>query len=176
MTPKSIVSKAFRDAALELARDFPFARRFVNPGRLSVPCTLDDSPLNTPDSDAFSPRQRPGSPCMDAPVIVNGSAGWFLQLLGDQFKGVYFAAAGESASMAAALSALAVPVQLLVVRGKDDAGGADCIIDAQGLLATHYDATPGTFYLIRPDQHVAARWRTFSLNAVRAALERCLCL
>ena len=122
MTPKSAVSKAFRDAALELARDFPFARRFVNPGRLSVPCTLDKSPLNTPDSEAFSARQRPGSPCMDAPVTVNGRAGWFLQQLGDQFKGVYFAAADESVAMAGALPALPVPLKLVVVRPQG-AGG-----------------------------------------------------
>jgi len=175
MTPKSVVSKAFRDAALELARDFPFARRFVNPGRLSVPCTLDKSPLNTPDSEAFSARQRPGSPCMDAPVTVNGRAGWFLQQLGDQFKGVYFAAADESVAMAGALPALPVPLKLVVVRPQGAAAGPGEVIDVQGLLATHYDATPGTFYLIRPDQHVAARWRHFDTAKVKAALDRCLC-
>ena len=36
MTPKSEVSLAFRNATLELAKDFEFARRFVNPGRLST--------------------------------------------------------------------------------------------------------------------------------------------
>ena len=37
ITPKSAVSKLFRNAALELARTQPFARKLVNSGRLSVP-------------------------------------------------------------------------------------------------------------------------------------------
>ncbi len=44
--------------------------------------------------------------------------------------------------------------------------------DAEGLAAQRYDARPGTVYLIRPDQHVAARWRTFDAAAVAAALAR----
>ena len=45
------------------------------------------------------------------------------------------------------------------------------IEDVQGLLAKRYDADPGTVYLIRPDQHVAARWRAFDAGqgACRAA-------
>jgi 3-(3-hydroxy-phenyl)propionate hydroxylase len=113
---------------------------------------------------------------MDAPVTVNGRAGWFLQLLGDRFHGVYFAAAGESMNIRGALATLPVPVQLLVVRPPDGTAGKGEVVDAQGLLATHYDATPGSFYLIRPDQHVAARWRTFAADAVHAALDRCLCV
>ena len=44
----------------------------------------------------------------------------------------------------------------------------------RGLLAQRYDARPGTVYLIRPDQHVAARWRHFDAAAATAALQRCL--
>src|SRR5581483_1167684 len=40
MTPKPGASAAFRDAALTLAADHPFARLLVNSGRLSRPATL----------------------------------------------------------------------------------------------------------------------------------------
>jgi 3-(3-hydroxy-phenyl)propionate hydroxylase len=39
-------------------------------------------------------------------------------------------------------------------------------------VARRYDARPGTCYLLRPDQHVCARWRAFDLGAVRAAIAR----
>jgi 3-(3-hydroxy-phenyl)propionate hydroxylase len=46
--------------------------------------------------------------------------------------------------------------------------------DVEGLLARHYDAVPGTVYLVRPDQHVAARWREFDSGAVASALGRAI--
>jgi 3-(3-hydroxy-phenyl)propionate hydroxylase len=42
--------------------------------------------------------------------------------------------------------------------------------DVQGLVQQRLDATPGTAYLIRPDQHVAGRWRQPTEAAVCAAL------
>jgi 3-(3-hydroxy-phenyl)propionate hydroxylase len=131
--------------------------------------------LNTPDADPFGPRLRPGSPCIDAPVSVNGRAAWFLGLLGDRFTAVYFAGADDAAIPAAALPREPVPVALLVVRPAGAAAGAGEIGDSRGLLARHYDARPGTLYLVRPDQHVAARWRTFDPGKVNDALLRCLC-
>ncbi len=44
------------------------------------------------------------------------------------------------------------------------------IEDVQGLVAQRLDGQSGTAYLIRPDQHVCARWRTPTEAAVRAAL------
>lgn len=163
MTPKSPISLAFRDAALELARDFAFARGIVNPGRLSLPCTLDRSPLNTADEDVFSARQRPGSPCMDAPLRIGKQDGWLLNQLGDRFVGLYFSAAGTAAAQTPTLPGLAI-----LSVGED---GAD-LVDTKGLMRKHYDARPGTFYLVRPDQHIAARWRQFDAAKVAKALAR----
>ena len=54
-------------------------------------------------------------------------------------------------------------------------GLADCVVeDAQGIVAQRYDGQPGTVYLIRPDQHVAARWRRFDAAQVQTALSRAL--
>ena len=48
------------------------------------------------------------------------------------------------------------------------------LIDAQGLAAQRYDARPGTTYLLRPDHHVAARWRAPGAADVRAAIRHAL--
>ena len=90
ITPKSEVSRTFRDAVLGLARDCAFARRLVNSGRLSVPSTFADSPLNTPDRDLFAGPMIPGAPSADAPVRLDGRQVWFLEQLGGAFTLVIF--------------------------------------------------------------------------------------
>ena len=172
MTPKSEVSLAFRNATLELAKDFEFARRFVNPGRLSTPSILDGSPLNTPDEDEFSDRQRPGTPCLDAPITINGADAWFLNQLGDRFSGIYFSEDGSAPGQLDAAGTVQIPVETLVVTGSGKGTGKNRIVDNNGLLHLHYDARPGTYYLVRPDQHVAGRWRQFNPEKVSQALAR----
>jgi 3-(3-hydroxy-phenyl)propionate hydroxylase len=49
ITPKSAISRIFRDSTLALAKRHLFARRLVNSGRLSVPTLLTESPLNSKD-------------------------------------------------------------------------------------------------------------------------------
>jgi 3-(3-hydroxy-phenyl)propionate hydroxylase len=48
------------------------------------------------------------------------------------------------------------------------------IVDTQGLVAKRYDAQPGTTYLLRPDQHVLARWRSLNSDQLQAAMTRAL--
>ena len=170
MTPKSEVSLAFRNAALELAKDFEFARKFVNPGRLSTPSVLDGSPLNTPDEDEFNDKQRPGAPCLDAPVSIDGADAWFLNQLGDRFVGIYFSDDGSAPAELNSVGSDRVPVETIIVSRTNSGNGH--IADSNGLLHRHYDALPGTYYLVRPDQHVAARWREFNRGKVLRAMER----
>ena len=47
-------------------------------------------------------------------------------------------------------------------------------LDAQTLATQRLDAQPGTMYLVRPDQHVCARWRQPQEAAVRAALAQAI--
>jgi len=170
ISPKSEFSRVFRDATLELARDFEFARRFVNSGRLSVACILDESGLNTQDDDSFDSRLVPGSPSVDAPVTVNGEQSWFLKSIGNEFTAVYFAGDGEQAPQGAAgLEEDSIPVRTVVISGKNEAG-AGVLIDHKGLLRQRLDGQPGTCYLFRPDQHLVARWRNFDCQAVRDAV------
>ena len=162
ITPKSKASRLYRDAVLELAKTEAFARPLVNSGRLSTPTPYLQSPLNTPDRDAFAARMAPGTPCADAPVQRNGRDGWLLQALGQGFVLLAF---GDEAR--------AEPVRVGAVSALPLVVGRD-LIDPEGLLAERYDARPGTVYLIRPDQHVAARWRRFDAAVAQAALRRAL--
>jgi 3-(3-hydroxy-phenyl)propionate hydroxylase len=178
ITPKSAVSKLFRNAALELARTQPFARKLVNSGRLSVPAFLVQSALNTPDMDAFEGNMVPGAPLDDAPVRVQGQDGWLLDQLGNRFVLLAFADRAEQVDpavhqQAAALAGAAIPVQVVLVTAHaGDLPSLTVLNDRDGLLAQRLDARAGTCYLIRPDQHVAARWRRFDVSTVRAALAR----
>jgi 3-(3-hydroxy-phenyl)propionate hydroxylase len=46
------------------------------------------------------------------------------------------------------------------------------LIDSGGLFSRRFDASPGATYLIRPDQHLAARWRRFDPQAIGEASRR----
>ncbi len=167
ITPKSKASLLFRNAVLELAQDHAFARVLINSGRLSTPTPYVHSRLNTPDEDEFRGVMAPGTPCADAPVLRSDAApGWLLNALGDDFVLLCF---GEPPPHAA-LAHGAVSARLLSV---GDHPGAD-LRDPEGLLEQRFDGRRGTVYLIRPDQHVAARWRAFDAAKIRAALARCL--
>ncbi|MFM0091319.1 FAD-dependent oxidoreductase [Paraburkholderia sediminicola] len=184
ITPKSPVSRVFRDAVLKLSRHHPFARQLTNSGRLSVPAVLRDSPLNTADSDSFEGPMVPGASCVDAPVHAAGQPAWLLQQLGQQFTGVLFCGSqGIDQATQAALDALRsgpIPLKLVVVTSNDAqvaaASDAKVVQDVDGLAAVRYDGKPGTFYLIRPDQHVCARRRQLDASFVEGALKRALCV
>lgn len=179
ITPKSRASKTFRNAVLGLAKDHAFARALVNSGRLSMPAFLTGSCLNTPDIDSFAGCMVPGAPMADAPVSVNGRDGWLLPQVGNRFFALYYVADPAMLDAAASealttLSSGGIPVQPLVVSPQPGTGngGIPAIQDSRGVFALRYDAKPGTLYLVRPDQHVAARWRRLDPARVRAAVAR----
>ena len=158
ISPKNAASRIYRDAVLDLARDHALARPLVNSGRLSLPTPYGDSPLNTPDRDGFEGGIAPGAAAADAPVEGMGGAGWFLNELGDGFTLIVFGDVAQASDIRHA----ALGLKILVV-GRD-------IVDTTGLLAKRYDAEPGTVYLFRPDQHVAARWRVLNADLIGKAL------
>jgi 3-(3-hydroxy-phenyl)propionate hydroxylase len=149
MTPKTAASRAFRDAVLGLAETQPFARPFVNSGRLSIAVSYPDSPLNTEDVDAWEGGLAPGSPALDAPL----GSGWLLDSLGSGFvlcaNGWYGAAPRD--------------VRIIDISKSDD---------DPGVLRARYDLTAGAAYLVRPDQYIAARWRSPTLEEVQNAIAK----
>lgn len=178
MTPKSTVSKLFRNAVLEMAQEYPFARKLVNSGRLSVPAVYVDSSLNTPDIEPFSGNMIPGAPADDGP-LEEGE--WLIDKLGGSFHLLAFAADPktlDSALLAAIprLAAQSIPVRTLVIsKTPGSVPGAQTLVYRKAVVEARYDGRPGTLYLIRPDQHVAARWRTFDEAHVQHALARATC-
>ena len=155
ITPKSEMSRIFRDAVLDLSEQHAFARPLVNSGRLSIPCTYDGSALNGPDCATMPARTRPGSPAPDAPM--SGTANeWLLGKLGDTFQ---ILAIDIEVPQSVCIGG--VCADRLALSAKDNPalrerylGGADCAV-----------------YLMRPDQHVAARWDHWNDEAVRQAIE-----
>ena len=175
ITPKSRASRTFRNAILSLAKDHAFGRSLVNSGRLSVPSFLVDSSLNTPDEDSFSGRMLPGAPMDDAPVEKDGTPGWLLQSTGNRFQLMVFVDDPASADIPAllALDGEGITIDpLLVARRPGKVGAIACLHDVRGIAFQRYDALPGSAYLIRPDQHVAARWRQLDAAKLRAAVAR----
>ncbi|MBP0631581.1 FAD-dependent oxidoreductase [Cupriavidus sp. AcVe19-1a] len=181
ITPKSAVSRVFRDAVLTLSKRHAFARGLVNSGRLSVPAVLHGSPLNTADADeGYAGGMVPGAVCADAPVSGPQGAGWLLSHLGQDFTVLLFGNPDAiDAATLADLSALrqgTVPLRLVYVTDAAQpamtCSSATVLRDDQGLAAARYGAAPGTCYLVRPDQHVCARWRRADPAAIRAALAR----
>jgi 3-(3-hydroxy-phenyl)propionate hydroxylase len=152
ITPKSEVSRLFRDAVLDLAEVVPATRPLVNSGRLSTPTVYDGSPLNGPDVDAMPRRTRPGSVICDVAL----RDGWLV----DQLEGTFVLLAIDT-NVPDSLEGLWLR-QLRLSSQRDS---------ADGLLAERYlgDARSAV-YLIRPDHHIAARWETVDSSAVSAAL------
>jgi len=170
ITPKSEVSRLFRDATLALARDHAFARALVNSGRLSTATTLQRSALNTRDSDAWAGRMVPGAAAADAPLRrADGTPAWLLRELHvDACTALWFGSGTPDIDLDAATRGCA-PLRLLAIAPR---GSAGALCDADGLLAQRYDLQPGNLVLLRPDQHVCARWRRPTTGALRAALQR----
>ncbi|MEM1315472.1 MAG: FAD-dependent monooxygenase, partial [Pseudomonadota bacterium] len=146
MTPEPGAERLFRDEVLRLAGKAPFARSMVNSGRLSRPCAYDDGPLNGPEAEGLPAESRPGAPCPDAPL----GGDWLLRALAPGFT----------------LLCLGVDAEL---------EGAETVVVADPgpeLRARYLGEAASAVYLIRPDQHVAARWAAWDAGQGAAALAK----
>ena len=174
ITPKTPVSRVFRDAVLTLSQRYPFARSLVNSGRLSRPTAHRGSALSTLDRDVFDGAMAPGAPAADAPVRVDGHSAWLIDLLGGRFDLLVFAPVAPQV-LEESQSTLGAELRISLVvahRAGDEPANLRVIEDTEGLMKRRYDGAPGTMYLLRPDQHVAARWRTPRLVDLLEGLAR----
>lgn len=154
ITPKSKASHIFRNAVLDLAEHHAFARPLVNSGRLSMPCVYDGLSLNGADALLGGPeRTRVGSPCPDAP-------------LGEDFLisklGTHFVLLTIDTDAPDHIEEDGITTNRIAISAADDPTGA--------LTERYLGDAQSAVYLIRPDQHVAARWPSFDEAEVRKAL------
>lgn len=156
ITPKSEMSRIFRDAVLDLSETYEFARPLVNSGRLSVPCVYETSPLNSDDVDGLPARTRPGSPAADTPV----GGDWLLERLSGGFKLLALGTEIPEHSEVAG-----IPVEGISVAAGDI---------GPELRSRYLGDAGAAVYLMRPDQHVAARWTTLDWAQIETALNRAI--
>ncbi len=157
LSPHSAAEKILRDAALNLARHADFARRMVNSGRLSTPSAYHGSPLSTEDEDPWDGGPPPGAPIPDAPLEDRDGRRQFLgETLGPGFTLLVNGADGPPH-----LPADVMPI-VLGARWRD----------AEGLVVRRFALPRGAASLIRPDGHVAARFRHPNPQAIARAWRR----
>lgn len=154
MTPKSPIEALFRNEVLNLAAEHPFARKLINSGRLSRPCSLEGLSLQS----AGHAPVHPGEPVVDAPLAGPEGDTWLISEVGGTFTLMAF---GETA--------------LPEIEGvaRINIGGSHpypCFSDRDGLAAARYGTDH--IYLIRPDAHVCAVFDTVDPTAISKALAR----
>jgi 3-(3-hydroxy-phenyl)propionate hydroxylase len=167
MTPPTRGYRLLRDAALSLAVHHEATRPLVNP-RQSSPYTYADSPLTTlPARDA----EFPAGPVAGAALVNRRLAhgDFLLDHLGRGFSGLYFSDDGAVPPAVRDLFRdLGVGEEefqpIVISRSTDDHRAA---FEA-------YGAANDSFYLVRPDRHVAARWRRVAPDEVRQAFRQAL--
>ncbi len=147
MTPPTAGWTLMRDAALNLALTHPFAGELANP-RQMTPYTYSASPVVQADDPGFETGPVPGAALTDAVV----GDGFLYDLLGPGFSLICFdpALAGQFA----------------------DTDITVCLLQAGSPAAQSLGASAHSAYLIRPDGHVAGRWRSAQAGDIRAALQQ----
>lgn len=178
MTPPSRGFQLLRDAVLSLSLTQEFVRPLYH-WRTSRPHEYTHSALNCPGDDDALFRAGPahGAPPQDVRL---GHDDHLLDHVGPGFTLLYCAAgdalpAGLQDAIATA-RAHGVPLQVLAIGAAGPVQGADQVLpDAEGRLRRRWGLPgAGAAYLLRPDQHVCARWLTLDASRLRAAFTAAL--
>ena len=156
MTPKTPAEALFRAEALRLAADQPFARRLLNSGRLSRPCSLENFPLQTPGAAQVAP----GEAMPDAPLAGEGGDTWLISEVQGAFTLVGF---GD----------VLLPEVAGVRRiGVNQRADYPCFTGTNGHAIRRYGGSRA--YLFRPDGHICATFTHPTEAEVSAARDRAM--
>ncbi len=160
MTPPTRGWRLAREAALSLSLKHEFPRGLANPRQMQ-PYTYSESPL-TPY--AGRDAEFAGGPVCGsvAPNARLSDGSYLLDRAGNGMTAILFCEGQPDREQAALLAQLGridkrfVPI---VVSSGGPASAANTIADADGEIARLFAAVPGTLYLLRPDLHIAGRWK-----------------
>lgn len=156
MTPKTPIEALFRAEALRLAHDQPFAQKLLNSGRLSVPCSLEASDLQTPGTAQIAP----GCAAVDAPLTGDDGDSWLIEHVQGDFTLVGF---GD----------VTLPDLPGVKRiGINQRAEYPCFSAKANHAVRRYGSEIA--YLFRPDGHVCAVFRHPTESDVNAAVNRAM--
>ncbi len=168
MTPPTRGYQLLRTAALSLAVHGETTRPLINP-RQSSPYSYLDSPLTTRTEHEFEAGPRAGAPLTNRRL---GTDDFLLDRLGIGFSGIYFCDSdqipAEVQKLFQDLDVGSETFEPIVISRRDNG------VQAPADTFTAYGATDGTFYLVRPDRHVAARWQRVVPREARQAFLRAL--
>ena len=178
MTPPSRGFQLLRDAVLSLSLTQEFVRPLYH-WRTSRPHEYTHSALNCPGDDnaRFATGPAHGAPPKD---ICLADGDHLLDHAGPGFTLLYRAAGpalpADLRDTVATVRAQGVPLKVLAVGAAHAVEGADeALPDADGQLRDRYGLqAPGAAYLLRPDQHVCARWCALDAQGLRRAITAAL--
>lgn len=164
LRPAAYGEKLFRDAALSLARQYVFARQFVNTGRMAVANPYTRS--SACDATGGQSVQNVGFEWADGrPGTINDLLRWADgRLLVLVFGGVSNAGLARLRELAAH-----APVVCVQVLGPDDRPGAlEHVVDPKGHLQGACHVFGHAWALVRPDSYVAATGESVDASLVHA--------
>jgi 3-(3-hydroxy-phenyl)propionate hydroxylase len=178
MAPPSAGFRLLRDAVLSLSLTEEFVRPLYH-WRTSRPHEYSHSVLNSAGDDnaLFTAGPAHGAPPQNIRLAAND---FLLDHLGGGFDLLYFTDAAEMPQALQQVIANArgrgVPLKVIAVGASGPVAGADLsLADADGHFRQRYGVqASGAAYLLRPDQHVCARWLTLDATRLQAALNTAL--
>ncbi|MBA1200993.1 FAD-dependent oxidoreductase [Pseudomonas capeferrum] len=176
MAPPTAGYRLVRDAVLSLSLTQEFVRPLYH-WRTSRPHDYAESVLNCPtdDNDRFAVGPRNGALLLN---IKLGENDYLFDRLGACFHLLYFTSAAfipdALLAQVQAIRSSGVPFQIIAVtqNAQTRVVGADQLIeDTSGHIASKYGITQGGAYLVRPDQHICARWHQLSAGQLHTAID-----
>jgi 3-(3-hydroxy-phenyl)propionate hydroxylase len=178
MAPPTRGFALLRDAVLSLSLTQDFVRPLYH-WRTSRPHEYSRSMLNAPDDDnaTFTAGPAHGAPPRNIRLENND---YLLDHLGGGYDLLLFSEVGvipdDLLAEVKHQRSRGVPIRVSVVGHPGSVNGADqCFADSDGHFRRRYGVTsPGAAYLLRPDQHVCARWLQIDAQRLRTALQAAL--